>query len=99
MGGAARGVRRLQLRVRRGGRPPSGRRMDPGVRLGRRGRAAPDPGPLVRGVDEGRAMRVWPGTPYPLGATWDGEGVNFALFSEHATGVQLCLFDHPDDAK
>ena len=35
----------------------------------------------------------WPGQPYPLGATWDGKGVNFALFSEHATGVQLCLFD------
>ena len=44
-------------------------------------------------------MRVWPGTPYPLGATWDGEGVNFALFSEHATGVQLCFFDRSDDAK
>jgi glycogen operon protein len=41
-------------------------------------------------------MRVWPGSPRPLGATWDGEGVNFALFSEHADGVQLCLFD-PDD--
>jgi isoamylase len=38
-------------------------------------------------------MRVWPGSPHPLGATWDGEGVNFALFSENATGVQLCLFD------
>ena len=38
-------------------------------------------------------MRVWPGRPHPLGATWDGEGVNFALFSENATGVQLCLFD------
>ncbi len=36
---------------------------------------------------------VWPGRPYPLGATWDGEGVNFALFSEHAEGVALCLFD------
>ena len=36
---------------------------------------------------------VWPGTPYPLGATWDGEGVNFALFSEHAERVELCLFD------
>jgi isoamylase len=36
---------------------------------------------------------VWPGRPYPLGATWDGEGVNFALFSENATGVELCLFD------
>ncbi len=38
-------------------------------------------------------MRVWPGHPYPLGATWDGKGVNFALFSEHATQVDLCLFD------
>ena len=36
---------------------------------------------------------VWRGTPYPLGATWDGEGVNFALFSEHAERVELCLFD------
>ena len=38
-------------------------------------------------------MRVWPGSPHPLGATWDGEGVNFALFSEHATAVELCIFD------
>ena len=38
-------------------------------------------------------LAVWPGRPYPLGATWDGEGVNFALFSEHAEEVQLCLFD------
>ena len=36
---------------------------------------------------------IWPGRPYPLGATWDGEGVNFALFSEHAERVELCLFD------
>ena len=36
---------------------------------------------------------VWPGHHYPLGASWDGEGVNFALFSEHATGVELCIFD------
>ncbi|HET9487956.1 MAG TPA: glycogen debranching protein GlgX, partial [Chryseosolibacter sp.] len=35
----------------------------------------------------------YPGIPYPLGATWDGEGVNFALFAENATGVELCLFD------
>jgi len=42
-----------------------------------------------------RHTRVWPGRPYPLGATWDGEGVNFALFSEHAEGVELCLYD-PD---
>ncbi|HVL82061.1 MAG TPA: glycogen debranching protein GlgX [Actinomycetota bacterium] len=44
-------------------------------------------------------MRIWPGKPYPLGATWDGEGVNFAIFSENATGVELCLFDDPDDPK
>jgi isoamylase len=36
---------------------------------------------------------VWPGRPYPLGATWDGEGVNFAIFSESAEKVELCLFD------
>ena len=36
-------------------------------------------------------MRVWPGHPYPLGATWDGAGVNFALFSEAAQKVELCL--------
>src|SRR5574340_1427286 len=44
-------------------------------------------------------MKVWPGRPYPLGATWDGEGVNFALFSENATSVELCLFDGPDASK
>ena len=38
--------------------------------------------------------KVWPGRPYPLGATWDGKGVNFALFSAHAEKVELCLFDH-----
>ncbi|GAA4151535.1 glycogen debranching protein GlgX [Actinomadura keratinilytica] len=36
---------------------------------------------------------VWPGEPYPLGATWDGTGTNFALFSEVAHRVELCLFD------
>ena len=36
---------------------------------------------------------VRPGQPYPLGATWDGQGVNFALYSENATKVELCLFD------
>jgi glycogen operon protein len=36
---------------------------------------------------------VWPGKPFPHGATWDGEGVNFALFSEHAERVELCIFD------
>jgi isoamylase len=37
--------------------------------------------------------QVFPGNPYPLGATWDGSGVNFALFSEHAERVELCIFD------
>ena len=41
-------------------------------------------------------MKLWPGKPYPLGATWDGMGVNFSLFSEHATGVELCLFESVD---
>jgi isoamylase len=41
-------------------------------------------------------MKIWPGKSYPLGATWDGKGVNFALFSEHATKVELCLFDSAD---
>jgi glycogen operon protein len=41
-------------------------------------------------------MKVRPGKPYPLGATWDGAGVNFALFSEHAARVELCLFDSPE---
>jgi len=38
-------------------------------------------------------LDVWLGKPYPLGATWDGQGVNFALFSENAEKVELCLFD------
>ena len=41
-------------------------------------------------------MKVRPGRPYPLGATWDGAGVNFAIFSENAEKVELCLFDNPD---
>jgi isoamylase len=44
-------------------------------------------------------MRVWPGSPSPLGATWDGEGTNFAIFSEYATAVDLCLFSGPEDAQ
>jgi glycogen operon protein len=38
-------------------------------------------------------MKIWPGNPYPLGANWDGAGVNFSIFSENATKVELCLFD------
>ena len=45
------------------------------------------------------ASRILPGSPYPQGATWDGTGINFALYSEHATGVELCLFDELDTAE
>jgi isoamylase len=38
-------------------------------------------------------MKIWPGEPFPLGATYDGKGTNFSLFSEVATRVELCLFD------
>jgi isoamylase len=43
-------------------------------------------------------MRTWPGTPYPLGATWDGWGTNFALFSEVAERVELCLFSDEEES-
>jgi glycogen operon protein len=42
-------------------------------------------------------VKTGPGRPYPLGATWDGRGVNFALFSENGTRVELCLFTSVDD--
>jgi isoamylase len=45
------------------------------------------------------ARRVWPGRPYPLGAHWDGQGTNFALFSRHATAVKLCFFDSESAAE
>lgn len=38
-------------------------------------------------------MHILPGHPYPLGATWDGQGVNFAIYSENAHKIELCLFD------
>src|SRR5687767_13933138 len=41
-------------------------------------------------------MKTLPGSPHPLGARWDGQGVNFALYSENAEGVELCLFDAED---
>jgi glycogen operon protein len=43
-------------------------------------------------------MTIYPGNPYPLGSYWDGKGVNFALYSHNATGVELCLFDVPKGA-
>lgn len=42
---------------------------------------------------------LYPGKPYPLGAIWDGNGVNFALYADNATAVDLCLFSSPDDDK
>ena len=39
------------------------------------------------------SVQIWPGEPFPLGATWDGEGTNFSVFSEVATAIDLCLFD------
>jgi isoamylase len=45
---------------------------------------------------QGEELHSWPGTPYPLGATWDGWGSNFTLFSEVAESVELCLFDSDD---
>src|SRR5918994_155545 len=44
-------------------------------------------------------MDLWPGSRSPLGASWDGQGVNFALFSENAAGVDLCLFDDEGNEK
>src|SRR5690242_2311394 len=42
-------------------------------------------------------MQIRRGSPYPLGATWNGRGVNVAVFSDHATGIDLCLFDDARD--
>lgn len=41
----------------------------------------------------------YPGKPYPLGATWDGKGVNFALYANYATAVELCLFDEDQETR
>lgn len=46
----------------------------------------------MRSEPRSPSLRTRPGLPYPLGATWDGSGVNFALFSENASAVELCLF-------
>jgi len=43
------------------------------------------------------SRELWPGLPFPLGPQWDGEGTNFALFSENAERVELCLFDADDN--
>jgi len=48
---------------------------------------------------ESASLKVMPGQPYPLGATWDGKGVNFAVFSENAESIELCLFNDENDAE
>ena len=48
---------------------------------------------MVRGQRSESTVNVWPGAPYPLGATYDGSGTNFSVFSEVATRVELCFFD------
>jgi isoamylase len=65
----------------------------PPARLAHRGEKSINPGHPLRNEGQATSVRVRPGQPYPLGATWDGLGVNFALFSEHASRVELCLFD------
>jgi len=45
------------------------------------------------------SITVYPGKSFPLGATWDGEGVNFAIYTENAEAVDLCLFDTKDSGK
>jgi isoamylase len=49
--------------------------------------------PTIFAMTEHSRARIWPGRPTPLGATWDGKGVNFAIFSSQADKVELCLFD------
>ena len=82
-------LRRLERRPERGRSPPTScrgtaSRSPPSSRCRRSS---------VRLARPGGPISVWPGSPFPLGATWHGEGTNFSLFSEHAEGVELCLFD------
>ena len=44
-------------------------------------------------------MKIWPGTPFPLGAVYDGAGTNFSIFSEIADRVELCLVDNKSGEK
>jgi pullulanase/glycogen debranching enzyme len=49
-----------------------------------------------KAFDVSAAMRVWPGQPYPLGATWTGLGINFTTLLSHATHEELSVFDSAD---
>src|SRR5215207_6037191 len=55
------------------------------------------PGSMPRADAPQGSAPAWIGAPFPLGSHWDGAGINFALLSEHATAVEVCLFAHPDD--
>jgi hypothetical protein len=55
------------------------------------------PGSSPRADAARGSARAWIGAPFPLGSHWDGGGVNFALLSEHATEVEVCLFARPND--
>ncbi len=89
-------------------RAPGQLRAGPGADRDRRGRDGAvharrgpvgrggDPAPRARRRGGAVSVRVWPGAPFPLGATWDGEGTNFSVFSENAERVELCLFDAED---
>src|SRR4051812_11839155 len=86
------GPRRRGLR----GRPLHARRRAPRAR--RRRASRPRRSPAAMSTPEpttttASTREAWPGRPFPLGATWDGQGTNFAIFSENAQRVRLCLFD------
>ncbi len=78
--------------LRRYRRPPTSFRNAPD----RAGSTVADFRAATNGATTSAPLSLWRGHYYPLGATWTGEGVNFALFSENATGVELCLFDRVD---
>ena len=98
---AARSTKTATAGVQRGTRE---RRVDARcdeLVAGRRTRPSPMDGQEVACPAALRRARsdepeVWPGRPFPLGPTWDGEGTNFSLFSENAERVELCLFDDDD---
>ena len=61
--------------------------------LGQNGAVDLDVVPQSQPAESPKSFELREGSPFPRGATWDGKGVNFALFSANATRVELCLFD------
>jgi isoamylase len=62
-------------------------------------RVTPGPGSRLQAAVHSAAVEVWPGQPFPLGATFDGTGTNFSIFSEVADHVELCLFDDDTETR